>query len=831
MWPLLLTAGCAPDLSFLDRPPAPVPAGTPAVPLARAEQPATFALPPSSRPEGSPAPSEFGLIGPFELAEHRPRFDLWRTPLPIQPSLMPSASGGTHRFGSKPPRGMVVTGPQGPVRFERDARGAYSWGFDEDWLYLGLPKGDPAPDAKGFRIRFPRATQTEDRLNFATAELDAEAFARRTMTIGGESHTGLFLPAPATATFPLTLPEQATLAFDARILQPAVRDRTTSDGAEVVVEVRTSGEVHEVHRERVRLGHDTDTVRVDLSAWSGQAVDLVLRTEPVGTATYDYVLLGAPTVYPGGRTGRRVIVVFVDTMRTDHLGFMGYDRPITPNLDRLASHATVFEQAHTVAPWTLPSARAALSGQEPELWETAHTLAETFGAAGWRTDAVVSNAFLSQPFEVHRGFDRYDFEHLRRGRDVVRLGRRALREAEGRDELLLVHFMEPHIPYQEPWYWQHALAGSRPAALQSITRSFLTELKRDDPGFAGIRDYVTDRYDTQIWYVDTLLAPLLAEAGPDATVVLFSDHGEELWDHGGFEHSHAFWEELLHVPFVIRSPDLPARRVAAPVSLLDLTPTLEDLFGLPVDEGLPGRSLAPVARGEPGAAKALAARPLAFGRPLYDGDGWGVYADGRKWWDRDGTQALYDLGADPGEQRDLSRKARALSRWPARLGDALDRDVLRVWRLDLRAENVPYDIDLVVTQPEGIARAWLGCDPRGRAADLDPRVEGGRLVLHVPADVDPPQSVYLVPEGDPLDPRGLTVSYAAGPVRLAARADGDLVHDGPDPGTILSAGDENFGFDVRPTWTPEPVGVAVPGFHPEMEAQLRELGYLDPDPP
>jgi arylsulfatase A-like enzyme len=835
MWPLL--TGCAlfdPDVGFLDAPAADPavrapPASAPtAIPLARPGQPARFELPASSRPGGAAAPERFGLIGPFRSHTTRQRVEIWRTPLPIQPSLMPSASGGTHRFGSKPPQGMALEGPHGELHFDRGARAPGSWGFDEEWLYVGLPPGRPEPDIGEYSIVFPRATDTEDRLNLATSGLDAEGFARRTMTVGGESYAGLFLPAPAAAVFPLTVPERGVLSFDARLLEPAVATGARSDGAVVVVELRSSGgEVQELRRVDVALGSPTPTIRVDLSARAGEAVDLVLRTEPgPGDATFDYVHLGAPTVYAAGGAPRRIVLVFVDTLRADHLGFMGYRRPISPTLDRLASHATVFTQARTVAPWTLPSARAALSGQEPELWSASLTLAEVLGAAGWRTDAIVSNAFLSQPFDVHRGWDRFGFEHLRAGTDVVDLGIRALRDGADRDQLLMVHFMEPHLPYEEPWTYRHAIAGSRPAALESLTRTWLSELDPGDRAFRDIREYVTDRYDQQILYVDHLIAPLLEAAGPDATVVLFSDHGEELWEHGGFEHGHAFWDEVLHVPLVIRSPALPPGRIEAPVSLLDLTPTLIAIAGLPGAEGA-GRSLVPLAWGDPGAAEALAARPVAFGRPLYGGDGWGVLADDYKWWDRAGEQALFDLRGDPGEARDLSRRAPALDRWPDRLSAALGREVRRVWRLDLRLDTSPVDLEITVSHPDGFAQAWLGFDPRGRSSGIEPRVREDHVVVRVPVGSDAPQSVYLVPNGDPLDPAGFAATLMGGKVRVGGRSERGRLSTGPEPQQILAVGDEKFGLTVNLTWTPEPAGVAVPGFHPEMEAQLRELGYLD----
>ncbi len=829
---VLWTIGCGwlgPDPAFLDEAPAPTrpaPRTATGVGLARDGLAAAFELPPSSRPGGAPAPERTGPVEPFRKDDARKKADVYRTRLPIHDNLLPTQAHGTHSFGSKPPPGLVVTGPSGEVPFERGGKGPGTYGFDRESLLVGVPSGAAAPKASEYTLTFTKATESENALNLATSGLEPEAFARRTITVGQTSHTGLYLPAPASATFPVTVPANGHLSFEATVLPPAIASAEASDGATVRVIVRADGQEAEVGSVSARLERFAPG-RFDLSRWEGREIELVLRTDPGATATFDYVLLEGAALYTPKGDPERILVVFVDTLRPDHLGFYGYERPTSPNLDRWAQHAAVFTQARSVAPWTLPSARAALSGRQPEDWYEATPLPEPLAARGWRTEALVTNAFLSQPFDVHRGWDRFHYEHLLEAEDIVDHARDVVARHADRDLLLLVHFMEPHLPYDEPRSVRGLFAGKKPDALEYVSRNELVNWGTRSEGFAEVRDYVTGRYDQNIRAVDDALLALLHDVGTDATVVLFSDHGEELWEHDGFEHGHAFWDELLKVPLAIRSPRLPAGRHDAPVSLLDVTPTLLEIAGVDVPNG-PGRSLVASAWGDAGAADALVARPQAFGRPLYGDDGWGVVQAGRKWWDRDGAQQLYHLEADPDEALDLAPGEASLERYAGHMADALGREVQRAWRFELRAvDDWPFDVELNVSHPQGLKQVWKGYDPRGRN-HVEPELVDGRVRLRVAAGRSVPEVLYVIPDGDALDPRGLAVTWTGRQVAI-----GGIVEQGPFEPTarrteILRVADARFAAVVDLAWVPEPGGVEVSGFHPDLEQQLRDLGYVDP---
>ncbi|MBX2801837.1 MAG: sulfatase-like hydrolase/transferase [Myxococcales bacterium] len=836
MW-ILTTLACGlfgPDAAFLDAPPAdpisaPEPLASTALALGRDVPAAVLELPPSSRPSGRPAPAIIGLRGPFERHDSKADTDIWRVPMPVHRSLLPAEAGGTHVLGNFPPPGLLVLGPDpstGPLPFSRRARREGSWGFDEDYLFIGVPVGSPAPKAKQYKVRFPKATNTENGLNFAHADTDAATFAHRTMVVGESSHAGLFLPAPATAAFDVTVPERGRLAFEALILPSSIVTARTSDGARVVVSVEHEGTVTQLGSVSATPGGPT-VGRFDLARWENQTIRLVLTTEPGDNPLFDYVLLEGPTVYTPKDRPTRVVLLFADTLRPDHLGFMGYERETSPVLDRWSTHASVFTEARSVAPWTLPSARALLTGVQPERYYEVPTLPEQLGDAGFRTEALVANAFLSHPFDLHLGWDRYTYLHRLDAPSLVRRAQDILEAHGDRDVLLMVHFMEPHLPYEGDDDFDGLFTGDMPRELGPLTRSEILRWYEGVPGFEDVKAYVVGRYDQNIRAMDTALLPLLHAAGNDATVVLLSDHGEEFWEHGSFEHGHTFHDEVMRVALSIRSPRLPAGVHDAPVSLLDVTPTVLDVVGLPTPEGA-GRSLVDLSWGKTGAAEALAARPQAFGRPLYGEDGWGVLTEDRKWWDRDGSQQLFAVKTDPLELKNRAASDPDLASYPERLSEALGRPVRRVWRVSLRAAPLADPVQVTLSHPDGIDAAWLGYLPRGRRHQAAPELVDGRVQLDVPARTPPPSLLYLLPTGSALEPKGLAITFVGRKLHAgnAVTIDEPLV-DRPAATIFLRAGDPRISAHVDLAWVPEPDGVEVPGFHPDLQQQLRELGYVD----
>ena len=379
-----------------------------------------------------------------------------------------------------------------------------------------------------------------------------------------------------------------------------------------------------------------------------------------------------------------VILIVVDTLRADHLGTYGYERPTSPKLDAWAQDAAVFEYAFSTSPWTLPSFGTLFTGQLPsrhlagtfdhgadnrppdrsqfrQLDASLLTLAEVATAAGFATAAVVNNAFLGPRFGVDRGFATYDFSpagnrKLRRADVVVDRALEWLRHHQEAPFFLVVHMFDPHMNYDPPDATRGFFSSQLPATgLPRITERIRATLRQ---GGELDRDYLIALYDEEILFVDSQLGRLFESLdadglGDDAVVVLTSDHGEELFDHDGFEHGHTVYNELLRVPMVVRGPGIRPARHGMPVSLLDVYPTVVAAFGQAGSGALPGRSLWPVLSE---AAGSLPRRPAFAERTLYGVEHQAIIDWPYKLIRRAGVHAdqLFDLEADWNERHDVT---------------------------------------------------------------------------------------------------------------------------------------------------------------------------------
>ena len=289
-----------------------------------------------------------------------------------------------------------------------------------------------------------------------------------------------------------------------------------------------------------------------------------------------------------------LLLVTIDTLRADHLGCYGDGDASTPAIDRLAAEGVLFEQASTCVPVTLPSHASILTGTYPvfhgvrnngayRLDDAALTLAEILRGRGWRTGAVIAAYPLLAQFGLAQGFDTYDDalppERERQigyreksAEEVSRAGLDFLAKDAEPPFYLWLHYFDPHIPYAPP-----------------------------EP-FAG--RFRGKPYDGEIAFVDEQIGRVLERIRrPDLAsrtlVVLMSDHGEGLGDHGELQHGVFLYRSTLQVALMVKQPGNrgAGKRVAAPVALSDLMPTLARAGGATPPAGLDGRDLAPALAG------------------------------------------------------------------------------------------------------------------------------------------------------------------------------------------------------------------------------------------
>lgn len=414
---------------------------------------------------------------------------------------------------------------------------------------------------------------------------------------------------------------------------------------------------------------------------------------------------------------RSVILIVIDTLRADHLGVYGYERATSPALDRFASRAAVFGRAQATSPWTLPSFGSLFTGQIPSrhaagllldsdnsefagLDASAKTLAETLSAAGFATAGVVNNPFLHPNFGLSRGFERWDYvfgkyEQHPRADQIVHWG---LRWLDGRDErpfFLMLHFFDPHLPYDpgDPARGRFAeeLGGILSLPFAGLGKSNATW----NPKRPRVKRFVTAAYDEEILFVDLQLERLftgLAERGLDeeTLVIITADHGEELFDHGGFEHGHTMHHELLRVPLLMAGPGVTPGWIDEPVSLTDVMPTILEALGVAQEGEVHGWSVwSLVTEREPLLERALLAEGTLHGpdRKTLTRWPWKLVLTA-------GAPAeLYDLASDPLELEDLAEAS------PDRLEALRDElnDVARAASRE-RISRIPADIDAETRQ-------------------------------------------------------------------------------------------------------------------------------------
>jgi len=312
-----------------------------------------------------------------------------------------------------------------------------------------------------------------------------------------------------------------------------------------------------------------------------------------------------------------LVLISIDTLRADHLGAYGYERPTSPTLDAIARSGVVFEDAMATAPWTLPSHAAMLTGLYPSttgvdsdgdaLPEDAASLATWLSDQGFATAAVVNSLYLSERHGFDRGFE--SFLYVRETADqrtpsrlITDRARSWLEAPDPRRRFLFLHYYDVHSDYVSMPESEARFVGEYHGPVDGTTRQ-LALLRRGRSDLTlGPEDiaHLFDRYDAGIRQLDDELARLmhyLDESGwaERALVVVTSDHGEEFGEHGSYLHGRTQYQEVLHVPLIMRGPGVPAGvRVATPVSLVDLAPTLLATLGVPSPPGLDGIDLSPL---------------------------------------------------------------------------------------------------------------------------------------------------------------------------------------------------------------------------------------------
>jgi arylsulfatase A-like enzyme/Flp pilus assembly protein TadD len=456
---------------------------------------------------------------------------------------------------------------------------------------------------------------------------------------------------------------------------------------------------------------------------------------------------------------KNIILVTVDTLRTDRLGCYGGRLIHTPAFDALAADGVLFEKAFTPMPLTAPSHATMMTGRYPIshglrlngtsiLSDSETTLAEIARSRGMRTGAVVSCLVLASRFGLNQGFDFYYDEGIsgtseghglwydeRKAVKSVARAEKWLEAESDRPFFLWLHLFDPHHPYDPP------------------------------PPFK--QNYRTHPYDGEVVYVDRALGGFFRKVKDlglydDSLIILAGDHGESLGEHQESFHGTFVYDVTTHVPLIVRAPGgRRGARVADIASTMDIMPTALDAIGAPIPANVEGFSLLPAVMGGGRVPARTIYLETIYPSATY---GWaevkGIRMPNFKLIDLPRPE-LYDVEDDPREldnihdraPRDLQQAESAYRDVTARLNETARKDTAtadldedfrnRLLSLGYIAGQEskarrgpardPKDVVLLI-EPLGVARAMMGERKWDKAIDL----------LKITVQADPENKIGLV---------------------------------------------------------------------------------------
>jgi arylsulfatase A-like enzyme len=505
----------------------------------------------------------------------------------------------------------------------------------------------------------------------------------RSMSLKGES-----LPAlPGLARIDLPLPRDLPRGarFESRIgLVPEV-DRP---GARAVFRAALDGRpwFEETLAGSGGEGGGWRTVRKELPAGSaGRHLTLTVEASRGGSPLPEGVALwGDPLlVLPGRSAGKNLVVILIDTLRADALAAYGGRDSLTPNLDAFARSATRFANLMSPAPWTLPSVSSLITGLEPQthgagqrfgnfaptgLPAGATTMAEVLRDRGFYTLGVYHNIYINPAFGLEQGFDEYASYEESADVLVDQALARLKRYAPDRRLFLYLHLFDVHNPYSPPE--PECTTVARRLVPDYHGPLGCTGDRRPENPLppAADRPWLAALYKAEVAFTDRQVGRFLAglhDLGldKDTVVAVVSDHGEEFWERldqekaGGYEvngdHGHTHYQELLHVPALVRVPGRAPAVVDATVQMVDLFPTLLHLARVEAPPSQ-GKDLVPLLDGSPPERETLISDLLLHGQPR-----WAVR---RGPWKLIVPRVpglpveLYNLETDPGERQNVAAR-------------------------------------------------------------------------------------------------------------------------------------------------------------------------------
>ncbi len=385
----------------------------------------------------------------------------------------------------------------------------------------------------------------------------------------------------------------------------------------------------------------------------------------------------APPGNAGNSPRPPIVLITLDTTRARSLGCYGYSQSSSPNIDRFAQQSLVYDNAIAPGTWTLPSHASLFTGKfpsshgarkdtqgnlklldalpGPDAWavhrvrtisQNEQTLASILKSAGYLTGAVVAGPWMMKVFGLSAGFDFYDEQNItdingRVAEDVTDVALDWLKQSSDRPRFLFLNYFDPHYPLVPP---EEFLRRFVPAGVPRDQR---------DKGKQLSREHYTALYDAEISYMDhhvgRLLDGLRSIGHYDSSwIIMTSDHGHLMGEHGKTGHGGLPYQEVAHIPMIVKAPgtESAGQRSSDWIQLTDVLPMIAERLQLQVPATIQGQ--VPVQATHPIVIESI---PSATKR---DGSWLAIIEDGLKFiWNSEGNHMLFDLNGDPSEENNL----------------------------------------------------------------------------------------------------------------------------------------------------------------------------------
>ncbi|MDD9946187.1 MAG: sulfatase [Myxococcales bacterium] len=534
------------------------------------------------------------------------------------------------------------------------------------------------------------------------------------VAIGGSQRRALRVDAPTRLSWYVQVPEAAELSF-----RVGLAKKGAAQAKATVTATPQGGAAEQVFSNAV--GETWTDALVSLSKFSGKLVRLDFAAGGAGSVAWSSPSIMVPEVTtPPLKQSKNTVVLLIDTLRASKLRTYNRRSGVkTPVLDQIAAEGTVFESAQAPENWTKPSVASVLTALYPlthntkrtesKLPQSALMVSEVFKKAGFKTASFLANGYVSNKFGFDQGWDHYT-NYIREGRSTE--AENVFREAikwikDNKDQRFFVYIqtIDPHVPYDPPKefldMYDPADYGGQVSPRK--TPDLLEKAKRNPPKVtfsARDRKRLEALHDGEISYHDKHLGEFIARLKKlglyeDMAFVVTSDHGEEFYEHGSYGHGHSVYQEMIHVPWIMRQPGVvPAgKRIRETVGTLDISPTVLTAAGVPVPKEMEGISRMDHVRGKLPPGPSVAFSDFLDDRHVVRAGRWKLVLRGSK-------ATLFDLAKDPGEQTELDyRKYPVAMRYcRTMLGQFLGADSKGNWlaagggtREALKAEDTDID--------------------------------------------------------------------------------------------------------------------------------------------